>query len=56
MCCCFKNLIILHLALSLLLIVFREVQLLLIFVEDAEHFLLVFKVSSNLSISSADIF
>ena len=46
----------LHLTLSLLLIVFREVQLLPVFVRDAGHFSLMFRVDSDLSISSASIF
>ena len=46
----------LHLALSLLLILSRGVQLLLIFVENTGHFSLMFRFSSDLSISSASIF
>ena len=46
----------LHLILPLLLIVLRGVQLLPIFVRNAGCFLLMFRVSSDLSVSSADIF
>ena len=46
----------LYLALLLLLIVSRGVQLLLIFVENAGHFLLMFRIDSDLSVGSASIF
>ena len=46
----------LHLALPLLLISPRGLQLLSIFVRDAGCFLLVFRVSSDLSVSSASVF
>ena len=44
------------LALSLLLILSRRVQLLLIFVKNAGCFSLMFRVSSDLSVSSASVF
>ena len=46
----------LHLTLPLLLISSRRVQLLSIFVRDAECFSLMFRFSSDLSVSSASIF
>ena len=46
----------LHLTLPLLLISPRGVQLLPIFVRDAGHFSLMFRVSSDLSVSSASVF
>ena len=54
--CCFKDLVMLHLTLSLLLIVPRGVQFLPVFMRDAGHFSLVFRVSSNLSVSRVSVF
>ena len=44
------------LTLSLLLIVSRGVQFLPVFVRDAGCFLLMFRVSSNLSVSRVSVF
>ena len=46
----------LYLTLLLLLIVSRGMQLLPIFVRDTECFSLMFRVSSDLSVSSASVF
>ena len=46
----------LHLILPLLLISPRGVQLLPIFVGDTGHFSLMFRVSPDLSVSSASVF
>ena len=54
--CCFKDLVMLYLTLSLLLIVPRGVQFLLVFVRDAGHFSLMFRVSPDLSVSRVGIF
>ena len=54
--CCFKNLMMLHLALSLLLMILREVQLLPVFVREAGHFSLMFSIDFSLSVSMTGTF
>ena len=53
---CFKDLIMLHLTLSLLLMMFREMQLLSVFVREAGHFSLMFSISFSLSVDMTDAF
>ena len=56
MTCCFKNLMTLCLTLSLLLMMFRGVQLLPVFMREAGHFSLMFSISFSLSVSIIDTF
>ena len=53
---CFKDLMMLCLTLPLLLIVPRGVQFLPVFVRDAGHFLLMFRVSSDLNVGRISVF
>ena len=54
--CCFKDLVTLCLALSLLLMMFRGVQLLPVFMGEAGRFSLMFSVGFSLGVSMTGAF